>query len=472
MSCSVRQPSRRLVLPHPDRKHRRAIIRRRPLRQARPLSKAASPQPIRDALSAAHKSSVTAPELGRQNRSVSTDLDGHYEIKDLPAARYTLTVTRNGYLRLRYGQRQALEQGKPLEVAAGQVVQNIDFALPKMSTIAGRVTDELGDPIEGANVFAMRLEYFNGRRRIVPTSQAARTDDVGQYRLTGLMPGTYFVQAKIRETWTVIENGKTEQLGYAPTFLPGLTNVSDATRVTVGIGQQINVQDFSLIPGRAAKISGIALDAMGRPLAGGSVSLSDETVGPGIGMFMSAGSGPIAADGTFAIPNVQPGEYRLRARPNPQSGAKPEILTQVLTVDGRDVDGLHLITTAGWSMSGRIRTESGEPPTADRNRINLTAPLVSPDMEPRSVGFDTTSQIRDDWTFTIATLFGPSRLQVTTPVGWALKSVMRGDQDVSDAPLDMQSGEELSGLEIVLTNRVTRVPARLPIRRTRWRMAR
>jgi hypothetical protein len=275
------------------------------------------------------------------------------------------------------------------------------------------------------------------------------------------MPGTYFVQAKVRETWTVTENGKTEQLGYAPTFLPGLTNLSEASRVTVGIGEQITVNDFSLVPGRAAKISGTALDARGRPLGGGSVSLSDETAGPGGAMFMSAGSSPIAADGTFAIPNVQPGEYKIQARPNPQSGATPEIVTQVLTMDGRDVEGLQLITTAGWSITGRIRTESGESPAVDRGRVNVTAPLVSPDLDPRSVNMFTTSQIRDDWNFTITNIFGPSRLQVSTPTGWALKSVMQGDRDVSDAPLDMKSGEELSGLEVVLTNRVTHLAGRI-----------
>ena len=84
----------------------------------------------------------------------------------------------------------------------------------------------------------MRLEYWNGHRQIVPISQPFHSDDAGQYRVTGLMPGTYLVQAKVREAWTVTENGKTEQLGYAPTFLPGITNFSEATKVTVGIGQQ------------------------------------------------------------------------------------------------------------------------------------------------------------------------------------------------------------------------------------------
>ena len=160
---------------------------------------------------------VTAPELGQRGRDVSTDAEGRYEIRDLPAGRYSLTVIRSGYLRLRYGQTRPLEQGKQLDVANGQTVQDVDFALPKMSVIAGRVTDELGDPIEGASVFAMRMQYWQGRRRVIPSSQTARTDDVGEYRITGLMPGPYWVMASTRETWAVTEDGKTEQMGYAPT---------------------------------------------------------------------------------------------------------------------------------------------------------------------------------------------------------------------------------------------------------------
>ena len=52
---------------------------------------------------------VTSPALGTENRTASTGLDGRYEIKDLPAGRYTIRVQRSGYLGLQYGQRRPLE---------------------------------------------------------------------------------------------------------------------------------------------------------------------------------------------------------------------------------------------------------------------------------------------------------------------------------------------------------------------------
>src|SRR5436309_4203678 len=45
---------------------------------------------------------ISAPELGSDSRNTSTDADGRYEVTGLPAGRYTLRVTRSGYLPLRY----------------------------------------------------------------------------------------------------------------------------------------------------------------------------------------------------------------------------------------------------------------------------------------------------------------------------------------------------------------------------------
>src|SRR4051812_4845106 len=148
---------------------------------------------------------ANAPELGGEGRTASTSVDGRYELKDLPAGRYTVRVARSGYLPLQYGQRRPLEQGKPLQLLDRQAIENIDFSLPRSSVITGRVTDETNEPIADVQVTAMRSMYYQGKRRLVAAGAPIRTDDAGEYRVIGLSPGTYYVSARLNETWTVSE---------------------------------------------------------------------------------------------------------------------------------------------------------------------------------------------------------------------------------------------------------------------------
>ena len=127
---------------------------------------------------------VTAPEV-RTNRLAVTDSQGRYEITGLPAARFRLQVTKAGYVTLEYGQARPFEAGKPLDVADGQALEKIDFSLPRGSVIAGRLTDEYGEPIADVNVQAMRYQFTNGQRQLVNAGRAGTSDDIGQFRIFG-----------------------------------------------------------------------------------------------------------------------------------------------------------------------------------------------------------------------------------------------------------------------------------------------
>ena len=270
---------------------------------------------------------VSAQGVAGGGKATSTDADGSYEIKELPEGRYAVAVTRTGYLRLTYGQRLPSERGKPLPVADNQVVSNIDFLLPRMSLISGRIVDETGEPIPRVRVFAMRTAYFEGRRRLVPvaTDTNTTTDHTGHYRIVGLMPGSYFVMSDVRETWTVVENGIEQTLGYAPTYFPGTPSVGNARRITVGVSEEASNNDFPLISGRAANVSGTATDSEGRPLAGRRVSVMQEFRGPGFGTLMNTGAGAtVKADGSFRIPHLPPGEYTLQTSAATKEGASTQ----------------------------------------------------------------------------------------------------------------------------------------------------
>ena len=137
--------------------------------------------------------SITAAELPG-GRVVQTTGDGSFSIPDLPAGRYTLTAARTGYVTLSYGQRRPFQSGTPLQLTESESLTGIEIRLPRGSVVTGRVFDEVGDPMPGIAVRALRYQYVQGARQLVPAG-LGQSDDRGEYRIWGLNPGEYFVSA-------------------------------------------------------------------------------------------------------------------------------------------------------------------------------------------------------------------------------------------------------------------------------------
>jgi Carboxypeptidase regulatory-like domain len=251
------------------------------------------------------RAQVRLTAFDMSTRTAGTSTDGRYEFRDVPPGRYTLRVERSGYLALEYGQRRPGEQGRPLEIADKEVAEKVDFALPRMGVISGRVLDELGEPIAGVTVWALQTRYFQGQRRLVPTGGSARTEETGQYRLLSLPPGDYAVMGTTRETWPLDSDPK-QIFGYAPTYFPGTPMPAAAQRVKLGVGQETSSIDFSLVAGRASRVSGNATSSSGFPLAGETVTMMQEITGPTTSIGSSVASAKVAGDGADA-------DVRLRA---------------------------------------------------------------------------------------------------------------------------------------------------------------
>ena len=96
------------------------------------------------------------------------------------------------------------------------------------------------------------------------------TDDEGLYRVPGLLPGRYLVTA-------IAQEFDESPLGYGRTFYPGTLNEEEATVVHVDLGREA-IADFSMIPARLARVSGVVRDSEGR-----TASASRITMTPSIG---------------------------------------------------------------------------------------------------------------------------------------------------------------------------------------------
>ena len=148
---------------------------------------------------ALHRARVvaTAREAGGRRHTLQTDQSGQFVLSDLAPGRYTVTVSKPGYITLAYGQRRPRQPSNPVvEVAAGQHLQNLDLVLPAGSVITGQVVDENGEALALATVRVLRYVYQQGQQQLVPAG-SDRTDDRGQYRVFWLEPGDYLVSAAV-----------------------------------------------------------------------------------------------------------------------------------------------------------------------------------------------------------------------------------------------------------------------------------
>jgi protocatechuate 3,4-dioxygenase beta subunit len=268
---------------------------------------------------------LMASEL-RMPRLATTDADGRYVFRELPAGRYTVNASKPGYVSLQYGQRRPFEQGRPIELVDKQVVDKVDFSLPRGGVLTGRIVDEFGDPVSDVAVSAMQLRYMGGRRRPVNAGRQSVTDDLGQFRIWGLPPGEYLVSATLR-SFNVVEaqmlaGATNEPTGYAPTYYPGTGNVAEAHRVSVTLGAEANVAEFALLPVRTAKITGTVVDAEGKPVREGFVSLIQHQSVGGSDNVMFFGGMAAAAASNRMVRSRCPTSHRASTRCRPGCGAR------------------------------------------------------------------------------------------------------------------------------------------------------
>ncbi|PYR93467.1 MAG: hypothetical protein DMF84_08645 [Acidobacteria bacterium] len=425
---------------------------------------------------------VISPDIGA--KTALTDAQGRFEFKDLPASRFNMSVTKSGFVSMQYGQNRPFEPGRPIELAEAQLMEKADVSLPRGSVLAGRVVDEFGEPVADANVSAMRMQFTNGRRRLVPSGRNATTNDLGQFRLYGLPPGDYYVSATLRSFDMMMDvvggpggpTGSNQSAGYAPTYYPGSPSPAEAQRVSVAVGQELASVDIALQPVRLAKITGTAIGTDGKPMAGAMIMLMPSMreamlFGPG-------GTSRTNKDGQFTISGVTPGEYTLQLRSagammtevgggamffamnvngpgEPPAGpqAEPEFASVPVSVSGEDINNLVVVSTHGAKAAGRISFEGDVKPEG-LTAIRVTAPSADQEGGPM-IGIGG-AQVKENGSFELSGLTGTRLFRAgALPKGWFFNSVRVEGRDVTDTGIEFKPGEDVSGIEIALTNKST-----------------
>jgi hypothetical protein len=251
---------------------------------------------------------------------VMTDQDGRFVFNSVAPGEYRIDVQRTGFAS------SADPTTRPMTytVAAGQALDNISIVLQKGAVISGKVLDQKGEPVTDAHVMALRRFTPTGATtapsRLIPAPMQGpqQTNDIGEYRVSGLPPGEYVLAASPRGMGfggpdmasTTGHGGGTPTP--TTTYYPGTADQAGAQPITVATGAEVSNIVFVLQSVPAYRVSGIVVDENGVPIAHAMVMLM---TGPRSGMmFMGpGGNAQTGDDGRFSIGDVASGAYRLNA---------------------------------------------------------------------------------------------------------------------------------------------------------------
>ena len=438
---------------------------------------------------------VTAASRDVRGRTgAQTDDTGRFMLVDVPVGRYTLSVSKPGYITLGYGQRRPRQPATPVQVTAGQHLQNMNFNLPPGSVITGTVIDEDGAPVPMAAVRVLRYIYQQGQQQLEPAG-SDRTDDRGEYRVFSLEPGDYFVSAIVPRQLRGggIPGGALASpvsrprgdfagrfgdptvsadpvppapddpgvLGYAPTYYPGVASLGEAARVSVGLSAEAVGVDFALRLVPTASVSGTIFGIDGAPAAGAQVMMMPSEGAVFRGAMLGA---RVRGDGTFEVRDVPPGRYALRAMTrggrgrgggfSGGPGGSPSFASQAIAVDGFDISDVTLILAPGATVSGGVVFEStSQNPPESASGVRVSVPAL----DPIPFGGNSNTRVERDGTFELSNV-SDGRRRITAsgaPDGWILTSVLLDGRDVIDTPLDFGGVRRVDGVRLIFTDQVS-----------------
>src|SRR5947209_18691711 len=94
-------------------------------------------------------------EDNRSAYQTLTDAAGHFQFDDVAPGNYQITPEAQGFVR----EPRAFIASRHVVVAAGQRVKDVAVRLIPFGAISGTIVDENGEPVIGADVFAVRYRF-------------------------------------------------------------------------------------------------------------------------------------------------------------------------------------------------------------------------------------------------------------------------------------------------------------------------
>ncbi len=382
-----------------------------------------------------------------------TDATGRFALKNVEPGRYHLSAERNGFVRQMHGQQGPDSPETILNISPGQAIRDIQIAMIPSAVISGRVYDDDSEAVVNASVTVLKFIYHEGKRELRPAG-SAQTNDLGEFRIFGLAPGSYFISATFAG-WgrpplagganTASKGSPDDEMGFAPTYYPGSNDLARAIPVEVRAGEELPGLDINLLSTRAVRVRGrIISPVTGKGEARAWIMLMqrDSKVRSFSASATTSVNNP---QGEFEIRGVVPGSYTLIA--NSFTGEEVYQARIPLEVGPSDIDGLIIPLGKGAEIPGRVRWEGAEPSNADHK---LRVMLMS--REELFMMMGSMKEPKPDGSFALKNIAdGEYRVQLEgAPEDCYLRSALLGGEDVLASGVSISAGRVPGSLEIVM----------------------
>lgn len=375
---------------------------------------------------------------------VADDL-GRYHIQGLTPGWYSMSAVASGFARAWFGANGPFDAVRAFPISKNTPSAEASVVLQKAGVITGRVADEQDKPLADAVVSLLRISYVRGRRQLVPMPEvaSARTDDQGQFRLSGLPEGEVAVEIAHSLQYET-PSGSGRWRGYVRKRIP-----TDGTLLEIVAGGSLRV-DAQLTTDELRIVSGTVLTSSGSRAPGGLVRVLGSASNPPIHVAT------IGSDGTFTIRAAKSATELVATVGGPATNEPTSWveMARVSLTSGQVAD-LTLRTAPGAILRGTLRWR----PPPDQNvpiRVYVRS-LASGDP-----GL-TSELVGPDGHFELRHVFEPSILVTDLPMSseWAVQEVLWNGTDVSATGLPARVGDSIDGLQVLVTRSLGKVSGQI-----------
>jgi hypothetical protein len=352
------------------------------------------------------------------------DNAGRWSFSGLTCGRADVSAMRPGFLQ---GATRTTADGAsgPFTLISGSPAHNLVIKLTPQAVLRGRVTDESGDPVPGAQIIAMSSVVSGGKRTVQP-AQSTVTNDLGEYRLAGLRAGRFVICAQTPML------PPTETTATQDTCFPAPPEGGAVSAMAVFAGADTHV-DLVLRQVHAVHVRGTV---SGMPPSRGA-ALTLRYRGPLSRAYVGR---PAAIDpaGQFDLRGIPSGSYLLVVD---YFDAGHRLMARIpVDVGNADVAGVVVRLEPGITLTGGVRVESASGTAQSPRSWGLGIMPSEPGLDSGRMQWD-----KDRSTFSIADLApGSYSIVGTPPAPFYLKRAMLGGRDLTrdETPIT-QSGLEL-----------------------------